>query len=216
MIKQRSWGDCGIAVLMNAFIDNGKDRFTKPGAYEELLYSLGRDNGITMQELCAQLFDHGFLPVYLPLDGFGEASGIKDVRTLSAGLVRDVYIKRFQKAIYQVKMKSGLLHFVYFDGEMIWDSLKDSPVHPTFDDYEAIVDMVFLFPRAPFFSPSTIEQLVETFEISIDGNIEGRAGEVEGYETKALDHLERSMKRYIKSRRETLGVVKPKKLSIKG
>lgn len=151
MNKQRSWGDCGVVALLNALQDNGVTFYNGPGGYENMVSHLNdRDCGITIQEVCAALFQHGFLPVHLPLDGFGVASGIHDAATCKFEFLKDTFFKEWPKAIYQVKSKSGVLHFVYFDGDYIWDGAPNSPVYPKFSDYESIIDVVYILPNTPF------------------------------------------------------------------
>ena len=150
MIKQRSWGDCGVATLLNAIGDNGIDYYRTALGYECMVASLnGRDCGITMQEICSVLYDHGFLPVHIPLEGFVSASGIAKAKTSSIDIKAGLY-NQWPKAIYQVKTKSGVMHFIYFDGCMIWDSSPGSPSKPRFSDYESIIDVVYILPNTPF------------------------------------------------------------------
>ena len=150
MIKQRSWGDCGVATLLNAIGDNGIDYYRTALGYECMVASLnGRDCGITMQEICSVLYDHGFLPVHIPLEGFVSASGIAKAKTSSIDIKAGLY-NQWPKAIYQVKTKSGVMHYIYFDGSMIWDSSPGSPSRPRFSDYESIIDVVYILPNTPF------------------------------------------------------------------
>lgn len=157
MIKQRSWGDCGVVALLNAFQNNGISFYNRPGGYEDMVSTLnGRDHGITIQEVCAVLFEHGFLPVHLPLDGFAVASGIENVKSCRLKTVNDSFMSDWPKAIYQVKTLSGMLHYIYFDGSLIWDGAVNSPIYPSFSDYASVVDVVYLLPNTPFskYSPS--------------------------------------------------------------
>lgn len=150
MQKQRSWGDCGVVALLNAIQDNGISYYNRPGGYEEMVSNLNnRDCGITIQEVCSILYEHGFLPVHIPLKGFASASGIENAKTSSVD-PKDGLFGQWSKAIYQVKTKSGLLHFIYFDGSLIWDGSTGSPVYPKFSDYETIVDVVYILPNTPF------------------------------------------------------------------
>ncbi|WP_145128065.1 hypothetical protein [Pseudomonas sp. URMO17WK12:I11] len=165
MQKQRSWGDCGVVALLNALQDNGVNFYQGPGGYENLVSQLnGRDCGITIQEVCAALFQHGFLPVHLPLDGFGVASGIGDAATCKVKHLEDTFFRDWPKAIYQVKSKSGLLHFVYFDGDLIWDGAPSAPVYPEFSDYESIIDVVYVLPNTPFSIYRNTEEITEFSE----------------------------------------------------
>lgn len=165
MIKQRSWGDCGVVALLNAIQDNGISYYNRPGGYEDMVSNLnGRDCGITIQEVCAVLFQHGFLPVHLPLDGFGVASGIHDAATCKVKHLKDTFFKDWPKAIYQVKSRSGLLHFVYFDGDLIWDGAPNAPVYPEFSDYEDIIDVVYVLPNTPFSIYRNTDEITEFSE----------------------------------------------------
>ncbi|MBK5417713.1 hypothetical protein [Pseudomonas sp. TH31] len=147
MIKQRSWGDCGVVTLINALNDNGMTFFNGPLGYEQMVALLNdRDSGLTIQEVSAVLFFTGFHPTYLPLEGFQAASGIKNAYVIGNSALQ--YGLKGEKAIFQVKTKSGLLHLVYFDGSFIWDPSVNAPEHPGFEDYEAIVDAVFFKPTA--------------------------------------------------------------------
>ncbi len=146
MIKQRSWGDCGIATLINAVSDNRFTYFNGPGGYERLVELFeGRNSGITIQEVSATLFFCGFTPLYLPLSGFRTESGISNAHVIHTEIMD--YAMKGEKAVLQVKTKSGLLHLVYFDGRNIWDPSPNSGEHPVLSDYESIVDAVF-FKRA--------------------------------------------------------------------
>lgn len=144
MIKQRSWGDCGVATLLNALIDNGVSEFSGPDGYDKMVDLLGRDSGITIQEVCAVLYTNGLVPVYLPLDGFAAESGIHsaftiDQSTLTPGIDQP-------KCIVQVKTKSGLLHMLYCDGEHALDPAVNVSEPQYLGDYESIVDAVFILP----------------------------------------------------------------------
>lgn len=144
MIKQRSWGDCGVATLLNALNDNGVSDFSGPDGYDKMVALLGRDSGITIQEVCAVLYSNGLVPVYLPLNGFAVESGIRsaftiDQSTLNPGIDHP-------KCIVQVKTKSGLLHMLYCDGDSAWDPAVNAREPEYLGDYEAIVDAVFILP----------------------------------------------------------------------
>lgn len=150
MIKQRSWGDCGVVALLNAFQDCDIKKYSGPGGYEAMVSNLnGRDYGITIQELSSIILEHGLIPVHIPLEGFAKESGIANAKTSTID-PKDGLFENWSKAIYQVKTKSGLLHFVYFDGHNIWDGSQHSPVYPKFSDYESIIDAVFLIPGAKY------------------------------------------------------------------
>lgn len=194
MNKQRSWGDCGVVALLNAFQDNGITFYNGPHGYECMVANLnGRDHGVSIQEVCAVVFGHGFLPVHLPLDGFAAASGIKDAATCRFEFLKDTFFKEWPKAIYQVKSKSGVLHFVYFDGCSIWDGALNAPVYPEFSDYDSIVDVVYLLPNTPFsiyrntdeitaFSDAHLQRHKEWIESSDDSNEKTAAQKVADYE----------------------------------
>ena len=139
------------------------------------------------------VFGHGFLPVHLPLDGFAAASGIKDAATCRFEFLKDTFFKEWPKAIYQVKSKSGVLHFVYFDGCSIWDGALNAPVYPEFSDYDSIVDVVYLLPNTPFsiyrntdeitaFSDAHLQRHKEWIESSDDSNEKTAAQKVADYE----------------------------------
>lgn len=150
MIKQRSWGDCGVVALLNALQDNGVTFYNGPGGYESMVSNLnGRDYGITIQEVSSVILELGLVPVHIPLDGFAKESGIANAKASTID-PKDGLFKNWSKAIYQVKTKSGLLHFVYFDGYRIWDGSQNSPVYPKFSDYESVIDAVFILPGTPY------------------------------------------------------------------
>lgn len=117
--------------------------------YEEASALLiGRSSGITIQELCAAIFERRCaLPMYVPLEGFSSASGISNAMTLT----REYVSKRIstgsenRSAIFQVKTRSGTLHFIYYSGVKIFDPSPDSPENPEFTDYDCLVDGIFLF-----------------------------------------------------------------------
>ena len=158
MHKQRSWGDCGITSLLNAVSDNGVTYFNGPGGYERMLELMnGRDKGLTIQEISGALFFLGFCPIYLPLEGFKSESGVTGAYTHdSVSLRLQSPTMNGLPAIYQVKTKSGLLHFIYFDGSFIWDSSPNSPECPGFNDYQSIVDVVYILPaNKPLLSPAS-------------------------------------------------------------
>lgn len=145
MQKQRSWGDCGVATLLNAVADNGFTYFNGPGGYERLVELFeGRNSGITIQEVSATLFFCGFTPLYLPLNGFRTESGITNAHVICTDIID--YAMKGEKAVFQVKTKSGLLHLVYFDGRNVWDPSPNSCESPKLSDYECIVDAVFFKP----------------------------------------------------------------------
>lgn len=146
MQKQRSWGDCGIATLLNAVADNGFTYFNGPGGYERLVDLFeGRNSGITIQEVSATLFFCGFIPLYLPLNGFRNESGITDAHVINTDIM-DAAMKG-KKAVFQVKTKSGLLHLIYFDGKNIHDPSPSAPDNPDFSNYKSVIDGVFLFDK---------------------------------------------------------------------
>lgn len=141
MIKQRSWGDCGVAALANSI------RFFP--SYEEALEMLGgRDCGITMQELCSAIYERGHaIPMYLPLAGFGSEANISNAKTSSLEeiLRKSKVYSDNRRAILQVKTKSGILHFIYYDGKSIYDPSPSAPDNPDLSYYESVIDGVFLF-----------------------------------------------------------------------
>ncbi|MDD2005069.1 hypothetical protein [Pseudomonas putida] len=158
MIKQRSWGDCGIATLANAAADNGVEYFKAPFGYE-LMSELfeGRKSGMTIQEVSSVLYFLGFRPMYLPFEGFRAASGIKE-SFVTDDEARGCLVKRGEKAILQVKTESGMLHLVYFDGRTVWDpSPSSDALVQKLEDYEAIVDGVFFKPRCRTLRDRVIE-----------------------------------------------------------
>lgn len=187
MFKQRSWGDCGVVALLNSIQDNGISFYSRPGGYEEMILNLnGRDCGITIQEICSILYEHGFLPVHIPLEGFASASGIANAKSSLIDMKEGLF-RQWSKAIYQVKTKSGTLHFIYFDGCMIWDGATNSPVHPRFSDYESVIDAVYILPNTPFsiyrgtdefvaFSKSQLER-IEKWEASLRNSHEKTAAQ---------------------------------------
>ncbi|MFJ2712965.1 hypothetical protein ACIOZM_19020 [Pseudomonas sp. NPDC087346] len=137
MIKQKSWGDCGVAVLANAMCDT----------YENTLKRLnGRDTGLTMQEMCAAILGKfNSIPIYVPLIGFNLESGIHDACTLTFDAAhKNIMSVQGRRAIYQVKTKSGMLHFIYFDGQKLFDPSTRAPENPVFSDYVYVVDAIFL------------------------------------------------------------------------
>ncbi|MGR6496926.1 hypothetical protein IYR97_07965 [Pseudomonas fulva] len=140
MIKQRSWGDCGVAALANSI------RFSP--SYEVALEMLGgRDCGITMQEICSAIYEkRDAIPLYLPLDGFGAEANISNAKTSDfKGILRKSIIHgEDRRAILQVKTKSGMLHFIYFDGKKIHDPSPSAPDKLDFSNYESVIDGVFL------------------------------------------------------------------------
>lgn len=193
MFKQRSWGDCGVVALLNSIQDNGISFYSRPGGYEEMILNLnGRDCGITIQEICSILYEHGFLPVHIPLEGFASASGIANAKSSFIDIKEGLF-RQWSKAIYQVRTKSGSLHFIYFDGCMIWDGSTNSPVHPKFGDYESVVDAVYILPNTPLsiyrgaeefnaFAKSQLER-IEKWEASLrDSHEKTAAQKVAEYE----------------------------------
>jgi hypothetical protein len=121
MIKQKTAGDCGVAALANAITMHHNTNEPSPrlfeNEYETIERKLGRNSGITIQEVCSVIFDNGYLPVYVPFLGFHLESGVHGNAYQDAEEV----LERGQPAILQVKTGSGLLHFVYFDGKVIHD-----------------------------------------------------------------------------------------------
>lgn len=193
MIKQRSWGDCGVVALLNAIQDNGISFYSRPGGYEEMILNLnGRDCGITIQEICSILYEHGFLPIHIPLEGFASASGIENAKSSSIDMKEGLF-NQWAKAIYQVRTKSGTLHFVYFDGCLIWDGATNSPAYPRLSDYESVIDAVYILPNIPFsvyrgadefvdFAESQLER-IEKWEASLrDSHEKTAAHKVAEYE----------------------------------
>lgn len=187
MFKQRSWGDCGVVALLNAIQDNGISFYSRPGGYEEMILNLnGRDCGITIQEICSILYEHGFLPVHIPLEGFASASGIESAKSSSIDMERGLF-NQWDKAIYQVRTKSGTLHFIYCDGSLIWDGATNSPAYPKLSDYESVIDAVYILPNTPFsiyrgadefvaFAKSQLER-IEKWEASLRDSHEKTAAQ---------------------------------------
>lgn len=168
MFKQRSWGDCGVVALLNAIQDNGISFYNRPGGYEDMVSSLNnRDCGITIQEICSILYEHGFLPVHIPLEGFAAASGIANAKSSSVD-VKEGLFGQWSKAIYQVKTKSGTLHFIYFDGYLIWDGATNSSVYPRFSDYESVIDAVYILPNTPFSIYRGADEFVDFAEYQLE------------------------------------------------
>jgi len=121
MIKQRSWGDCGIAALSNALAmqvtPTGPSARIFQDIYDYVLETIGRDSGVTIQEICSVLHARGYLPVYIPFEGFQDVSGINGPEFRKVQELSEL----FHPAIVQVKTSSGSLHFVYFDGHVVHD-----------------------------------------------------------------------------------------------
>ncbi len=158
MIKQRSWCDCGIATLANAAADNGVEYFKAPFGYELMAEHFSeRNRGMSIQEVSSFLYSLGFRPMYLSFDGFKDASGIKESFVID-NEARDCLFERGEKAILQVKTKSGMLHLVYFDGRTVWDPSPNSDaLVQKLEDYEAIVDGVFFKARSRTLKDRVIE-----------------------------------------------------------
>lgn len=199
MVKQRSWGDCGVATLLNAIGDNGIDYYRTALGYECMVASLnGRDCGITMQEICSVLYDHGFLPVHIPLEGFVSASGIAKAKTSSIDIKAGLY-NQWPKAIYQVKTKSGVMHFIYFDGCMIWDSSPGSPSKPRFSDYESVIDVVYILPNTPFSIYRNTDEITAFSEAHLQRHKEWIESSDDSYEKTAAQIISECEKRGILS-----------------
>lgn len=147
MIKQKTAGDCGVAALANAITMHYNTNEPSPRLfeieYEAIERKLGRNSGITIQEVCAVIFDNGYLPVYVPFLGFHRESGVHGTAYQEAGEV----LTRGQTAILQVKTASGLLHFVYFDGKVIHDPSVSVEGVKCVDDY-TLVDAVLIFDKS--------------------------------------------------------------------
>lgn len=131
MVKQRLATDCGIATLANALSIS----------YEQAqqAYGANRDPGVSIQETCAVLHELGYLPVYLPLSGFEQLSGIRNAKTASPKALQ-------APAIVQV-VSNGVLHQVFFDGKHVIDPSPKAPNPRQLEDYSAVVDCVFVLKR---------------------------------------------------------------------
>lgn len=178
MNKQRTYGDCGVATLLNALRDNGETYFEGPGGYERLIDAIGRQNGLSIQEIQAFLFMHSNkLPVYIPFEGFKKASGIADAFTSGAHNPHEFNTDiSSQKAILQVMTKSGILHFVYYDGDFVWDPSQSARDYPDFSDYEYIVDAVLLLDRPrSLVKKSTLNAVIDLV-VSVVWNVKARLG----------------------------------------
>lgn len=147
MIKQRSWGDCGLAAVTNALTMQANpynpSQLMFDQMYDALEKTVGRNEGLTMQEVCSILHESGFLPVYIPFRAFQEVSGLnggafQDERELS---------ELFHPAIVQVKTASDVLHFVYFDGHAVHDPSIYVPKPVKLSDY-TLVDAVFIYDKS--------------------------------------------------------------------
>lgn len=130
-VEQRKATDCGIATLANAI----------GITYEQAQQAYGtqRDPGVSIQETCAVLHELGYLPVYLPLTGFEQLSGIRNAKTASPKAMN-------APAIVQV-ISNGVLHQVFFDGKQIIDPSPKAPNPRRLEDYSAVVDCVFVLKR---------------------------------------------------------------------
>nr|WP_322941803.1 hypothetical protein [Pseudomonas sp. s4] len=130
-VEQRKATDCGIATLANAL----------QISYEqaESAYGKQRDPGVSIQETCAVLHELGYLPVYLPLSGFEQLSGIRNAKTITPSALN-------APAIVQV-VSNGVLHQVFFDGKQVIDPSPKSPGPRSLGDYQAVVDCVFVLKR---------------------------------------------------------------------
>ncbi len=131
MVKQRLSTDCGIATLANAL------QISYEQAQEA--YGNNRDPGVSIQETCAVLHELGYLPVYLPLSGFEQLSGIRNAKTASPKALN-------APAILQV-VSNGILHQVFFDGKQIIDPSPKAPGPRSLGDYQAVVDCVFVLKK---------------------------------------------------------------------
>lgn len=134
-IEQRTATDCGIATLANAL------NLTYEQAEAE--YGFNRTPGVTIQETCAVLHANGYIPVYLPLPGFQKLTNLQHTKTLSL----QAFENKNHPAILQV-VSNGVLHQVYFDGKKIIDPSPRCPDPMDFEDYELIVDCVFVIKGA--------------------------------------------------------------------
>lgn len=131
MVKQRLSTDCGIATLANALSISYEQA--------EAAYGKQRDPGVSIQETCAVLHELGYLPVYLPLSGFEQLSGIRNAKTITPTALQ-------APAILQV-VSNGVLHQVFFDGKQIIDPSPKAPNPRRLEDYSAVVDCVFVLKR---------------------------------------------------------------------
>ena len=131
VVKQRLATDCGIATLANAL----------EITYEQAQQAYGQDRapGVSIQETCAVLHELGYLPVYLPLTGFEQLSGIRNAKTASPKALQ-------APAIVQV-ISNGVLHQVFFDGKHVIDPSPKAPGPRRLEDYSAVVDCVFVLKR---------------------------------------------------------------------
>lgn len=130
-VEQRKATDCGIATLANAL------QISYEQAQEA--YGNNRDPGVSIQETCAVLHELGYLPVYLPLTGFEQLSGIRNAKTASPAALN-------APAIVQV-VSNGILHQVFFDGKAVIDPSPKAPNPACLEDYSAVVDCVFVLKR---------------------------------------------------------------------
>lgn len=130
-VEQRKATDCGIATLANAL------QITYEQA--EAAYGKQRDPGVSIQETCAVLHELGYLPVYLPLTGFEQLSGIRNAKTITPTALQ-------APAILQV-VSNGVLHQVFFDGKQIIDPSPKAPNPRQLEDYSAVVDCVFVLKK---------------------------------------------------------------------
>lgn len=130
-VEQRLSTDCGIATLANAL------QITYEQAQQA--YGANRDPGVSIQETCAVLHELGYLPVYLPLTGFEQLSGIRNAKTASPKSLQ-------APAIVQV-VSNGVLHQVFFDGKQIIDPSPKATNPRRIEDYSAVVDCVFVLKK---------------------------------------------------------------------
>jgi hypothetical protein len=127
-IEQRLATDCGIATLANAV------NITYEQAHA--IYGADRAPGVSIQETCAALYELGYIPVYIPLTGFAQLSGISGAKTQNPEILKS-------PAILQV-LSNNVLHQVFFDGKSIIDPSPKCPNPTQIGDYECVVDAVFV------------------------------------------------------------------------
>ncbi|MEJ3588781.1 MULTISPECIES: hypothetical protein [Pseudomonas] len=147
MIKQRSWGDCGVAALAGALTMQINPHGASPEMFDDIYdyveEALGRNNGLTIQEVCSVLHDRGYLPVYIPFAAFHEVSELNGKAYQKTSKLSDL----FHPAIVQVKTASGMLHFVYFDGNVVHDPSAAVLNPMKLSDY-TLVDAVFIYDKS--------------------------------------------------------------------
>lgn len=141
-IRQKTATDCGIATLANALNIS----------YEKALQSYSpahAKTGVTIQETCAVLHAHGYLPIYLPMPGFRTISNIPNCQTATPFELKNTPLHQ-APAILQV-LSNGVVHQVFFDGKHIIDPSPSASNPRQLSDYEALIDLVFVLKPTQFF-----------------------------------------------------------------